>query len=124
ILRGRGISGQDTGTSLHVAVINEAFARKFFSGEDPLGKYFGQHGAGSQREYAVVGIARDARYYHFDLDKSIGPMFFLPETQHDRSLKDPALDANPGSHLLRDIVVATRPGVRVPLAAVREAVAA
>ena len=32
IVRGRGISGQDTATSRHVAVVSEAFARKFFKG--------------------------------------------------------------------------------------------
>ena len=62
ILRGRGISEQDTATSRHVAVINEAFARKFFKNEDPIGKHFGQHGIGSEREYEIVGIAKDARY--------------------------------------------------------------
>jgi predicted permease len=51
ILRGRDISEQDTATSRHVAVINEAFARKFFQGEDPMGKHFGQHGIGTEREY-------------------------------------------------------------------------
>ena len=47
IVRGRGISEQDTATSRHVAVINEAFARKFFKNEDPIGKHFGRE-AGSQ----------------------------------------------------------------------------
>ncbi len=42
IIRGRGISEQDTATSRHVAVINEAFARKFFKNEDPIGKHFGR----------------------------------------------------------------------------------
>ena len=49
ILRGRDISEQDTATSRHVAVINEAFARKFFRGEDPVGKYFGRRQAGTPR---------------------------------------------------------------------------
>src|SRR5262249_4462262 len=44
ILRGRGISEQDTAASRRVAVINEAFARKFFRNEDPLGKHFGRDG--------------------------------------------------------------------------------
>ena len=48
IVRGRGISEQDTAASRHVAVINEAFARKFFRNEDPIGKHFGRD-AGSQR---------------------------------------------------------------------------
>jgi hypothetical protein len=41
IVKGRGISEQDTAASRHVAVINEAFARKFFGNEDPIGKHFG-----------------------------------------------------------------------------------
>ncbi len=42
ILRGRGITDQDTASSPHVAVVNEAFVRRFFKGEDPLGKHFGR----------------------------------------------------------------------------------
>ena len=42
IVKGRGISEDDTAASRHVAVINEAFARKFFRNEDPIGKHFGQ----------------------------------------------------------------------------------
>ncbi len=83
ILRGRGISEQDTTTSRHVAVINEAFARKFFKNEDPIGKHFGRDGIGSERQYEIVGIAKDARYLDSDLDKPIGPLFFLPEVQYD-----------------------------------------
>jgi predicted permease len=122
ILGGRGISGQDTAASRHVAVINQAFARKFFKGENPLGRHFGQHGIGSEREYEVVGIASDARYFDFDLDKPVAPMFFLAEGQHDRSSKAPATDLNPGSHFLKDIVIATRPGASVPFATVRDAI--
>src|SRR5207249_2924024 len=57
IIRGRGISEQDTATSRKVAVINEAFARKFFKNEDPIGKHFGREGA--SREFEVVGVAKD-----------------------------------------------------------------
>jgi predicted permease len=123
ILRGRDISERDTRTSPHVAVINEAFAHKFFNGEDALGKYFGQHGAGSERDYAVIGIVRDARYFRWDLDKPVGPMFFLPDVQHDASMTDPSADANPGSHYLHDMIIATRPGVRVAPAALRDVMA-
>ena len=42
IVKGRGISEQDTAASRHVAVINEAFARKFFRNEDPIGRHFGR----------------------------------------------------------------------------------
>jgi predicted permease len=122
ILRGRGISEQDTATSRHVAVINEAFARKFFKNEDPMGKYFAQTGMGTSREYEIVGIAADARYLGFDLDKPVGPFFFLPEAQHD--FLPNAADADPGSHFLHDILIVTRPGAGLPYAQVRQAMAA
>ena len=123
IVRGRGITDQDTVTSRHVAVVNEAFVRKFFKGEDPIGKHFGQHGIGSEREYEVVGVARDARYFDFDLDKPIGPFFSVPEAQHDLSTTSPPTDANAGTHFLHDVVIATRPGVQLSETAVRQAIA-
>jgi predicted permease len=123
ILRGRGISEQDTATSRHVAVINEAFARKFFKKEDPIGNYFAQTGMGVSRQYEIVGIAQDARYVDFDLGKPVGPFFFLPEAQHDFLPNAKSTDADAGSHFLHDIVIVNRPGASLPLAQVRQAMA-
>jgi predicted permease len=122
ILKGRGITEQDTSTSRHVAVINQAFARKFFKDEDPTGKYFGRDGMGS-RLYEIVGIAKDARYLTIALDKPIGPFFFLPEQQHDFSPKADSAEASPSSHFLRDIVIVTKPGASLSFGRVQEAMA-
>jgi predicted permease len=122
ILRGRGISERDTATSLQVAVINEAFARKFFKNEDPIGKHFGRFGVGSEHQYEIVGIAKDARYLSFDFDKPVTPFFFQPEMQQDIDPKTglPAIDP---SHFLQDIVIVTQPGVRPPITQIRGAMA-
>ena len=122
ILRGRGIAEQDTEKSEHVAVINETFARRFFKDEDPIGKYFGRDEMGS-RLYKIVGIARDARYVQYDLDKPIGPFFFLPEAQHDFTPKEPSTDVSPGSHYLHDVVIVTKPRATVSYAQIRHALA-
>ncbi len=122
ILRGRGITEQDTSTSRHVAVINQAFARKFFKNADPIGKYFGRDEMGS-RLYEIVGIAKDARHLTFQIDKPIGPFFFLPGEQHDYSPKDEATEVSPSSHFLRDIVIVTRPGASLSAARVQQAMA-
>jgi ABC-type antimicrobial peptide transport system permease subunit len=106
-----------------VSVINEAFARKFFRNESPIGRHFGQHGIGSEREYEIVGIAEDARFLAFDLDKPIAPFFFLPEAQHDVALKPGSIDANPGSHYLHDIVIVTKRGASLSMAEVRQTMA-
>ena len=123
ILRGRGISAQDTATSRHVAVINEAFARKFFQNEDPIGKYFGRDEMRSSRQYEVVGIAKDARYLGWDLAKPISPFFFLPQAQHDFMPNDPTNEVSPSSHFMQDIVMLTWPGASLSIAQVRQAMA-
>jgi predicted permease len=122
ILRGRGISAQDKASSLHIAVINEAFARKFFPHEDPLGKHFGRDGMGSG-QYEVVGIAKDARYFPGSPGKPVTAMFFLPESQHDFPAQAGLPEVSPGSHLLSDVVIETRPGASLSIAQVREAMA-
>jgi predicted permease len=122
ITEGRGISEEDTATSPHVAVINEAFAKKYFNNENPVGQYFGRPELGSSRNYKIVGVAQDARYLDFDFDKPIGPFFFLAEAQHDVVPKTGA-DSNPGSHHLHDIVLVTRPGATVSATAIRQAIA-
>jgi len=118
IVRGRGITRQDTATSRHVAVVNQAFARKFFKDEDPIGKHFGRLENKSSRLYEVVGVAKDARYFTHNLSKPVDPLYFLPEAQHD------APDNDPGSHFLHDIVVVTKPGVSLSVAQVSQAMAA
>jgi predicted permease len=116
ILKGRGISEEDTASSRKVAVISEAFAHKFFRGEDPIGKHFGRKQDAS-REFEIIGVAKDARYLTYNLDRSIRPLFYLPETQAEYT------QTNLGSLFLRDIVMRTRPGAPLSVAAVREAMA-
>ena len=116
IIKGRGLSQQDTATSRNVAVINEAFARKFFSNEDPIGKHFGRKPEAS-REFEVVGVAKDARYVTFSLDQPSGPFFFLPEVQAEYA------QGNLGSLFLHDIVILTRPQASLSIAQVRQAMA-
>ena len=84
IIRGRGISEEDTAASRKIAVINEAFARKFFTNEDPIGKHFGKDEENS-KQYEVVGIAQDARYLTYDFDQPIQPFYFLSAAQDDYS---------------------------------------
>jgi len=115
IVRGRSISEEDTAASRRVAVINEAFARKFFKNEDPIGRHFGRNPEAS-REFEVVGVAKDARYLANNIDRPAGPIFFLPEAQADYS-------KSAGSLFLHDIVISTKPGANLSAAEVRQAMA-
>ncbi|MGE5243160.1 MAG: ABC transporter permease [Betaproteobacteria bacterium] len=75
IVRGRGIEEQDTAASQKVAVINEAFARRYLPNEDPIGKHFGKDEADHAGDYEIVGIAADAKYQ--DASQAVRPMFFV-----------------------------------------------
>jgi predicted permease len=123
IIRGRGTSEQDTATSRHVAVINEAFARRYFTGQDPIGKHFGREGIGSQRQYEIVGVAEDIRNLKDNLDRPAGPFYFLPESQHDVSANAGLKEVSPGSHFLHDIILVTRPGTTLSDAQLRHGMA-
>ena len=78
VVRGRGLTDQDTATSRMVAVVNQAFVKKFFPNEDPIGHHFGtdQKFPGS---YEIVGIVADAKYT--DVRGPVRPMYFRPLTQ-------------------------------------------
>jgi predicted permease len=115
IIEGRGISQEDAAASRHVAVINQAFARKFFRNEDPIGRHFGRT-AETSGEFEVVGVAKDARYLANNISQPVGPLFFLPEAQADYS-------KSAGSLFLHDIVISTKPGANLRAAEVRQAMA-
>lgn len=115
ILRGRGISEQDTAESPKVAVVNEAFARKFFGSENPIGKRFGPMPRLSGY-FEIAGVVRDARYFTNGLDQPTGPMYFTPEAQADYK-------RSAGALFLHDIVIAAQPGASVSAASVLQAMA-
>ena len=62
LLTGREFSSRDrTGAPL-VAIINQAFAREYFPGQNPLGRRFGDQGADSAGKCEIIGVVMDARY--------------------------------------------------------------
>ncbi len=63
LLAGREIGPQDTPASPRVAVVNEAFARSFFPGENPIGRRFGMGDNPQQSgDIEIVGVIGDAKY--------------------------------------------------------------
>ena len=80
LLRGRDFSDTDTLDAPHVTIVNSALARKYFPGEDPIGK---QLGVGSTRipVRTIVGVIGDIK--HASLRESPDPEMFVPFTQNE-----------------------------------------
>jgi predicted permease len=64
LLRGRGFTPREAASSSHVAVISESTARRFWPGEDPLGKLFklDLNFRDDFTQFQVVGVAKDIRF--------------------------------------------------------------
>ncbi len=86
VLMGRGISERDTATAPAVAVVNQEFAKKFFPGQNPIGRYFGT-GPESPGDYKIVGVVEDSTYTSVRWQQH--RMYFLPILQRPASDKEP-----------------------------------
>jgi putative ABC transport system permease protein len=62
ILAGRDISRTDRPGTPNVVLVNETFAKKFFKGQNPLGKTFTIGIAPRDKHVEIVGLVVDAKY--------------------------------------------------------------
>jgi predicted permease len=82
LVRGRHFTSADNASSDLVAVVNEAFVRRFFkSDEDPIDRRFGLNMPENVNTFRIVGIVRDAKFAGFALDLPARPMFYVPLAQ-------------------------------------------
>jgi putative ABC transport system permease protein len=79
LLRGRDINNTDLETSLPVAVINETLARRFFPGQDPIGRHLTTGRDTSRKDLLIVGLVSDTKYQR--LQEAPRSIAFLPWRQ-------------------------------------------
>jgi macrolide transport system ATP-binding/permease protein len=79
LLRGRYFAETEDASKPHVAIINEAMARKYFPGQDPIGHRIGDDSlsAGSLKE--IVGVVDDIK--EGPLDMTARPAYYQPFNQ-------------------------------------------
>jgi len=105
IVLGRNLTEEDTAATRNVAVVNEAFAKKFFKDQNPIGQHFGPGKIKYSATYEIVGVVRDMRYMTYDYKEPIRPMFWIPEAQ-TAQYDDPAYTSGETwSHYLYNIAI-------------------
>ncbi len=104
IVRGRAFTPRDDEGGGPVVIVNEAFVRRYFPGEDPVGRRIG-YGDPEHAKYwrTIVGIARDTRER---IAAAPEPLAYAPAAQ-DRE------PWNAGSYLVKSSLPATAVGERV-----------
>jgi predicted permease len=80
ILAGRDFDARDTPQSPLVAIVSEAFAKKYFGGVNPVGATFRVKSESTDTgPYQIVGLVKDAKLY--DLREEFLPTMFMPVAQ-------------------------------------------
>src|SRR5229473_254297 len=81
LLTGRRFNDRDTRTSPHVAIVNEAFVRRYLAGVIPAGRTIRTNAEGGypETEYEIVGVVKDTKYS--DLREATPPVAFAPADQ-------------------------------------------
>jgi len=117
LVRGRPFTAADNETSQNVAVVNEAFVRRFFKPEeDPLDQHFGLNMPENVNTFRIVGVVGDARFASFQLDRPARPMFFVPLAQTVNYANEMMKRVETASHYVGGLLLVTTatPGALEP----------
>jgi predicted permease len=81
ILAGRDFDARDVPGTTPVVIVNQAFAKKFFGGANPVGRTFRAVGRPGKTQplWVIVGLAEDSVYR--SLREPLSPTFYLPFAQ-------------------------------------------
>ncbi|MCU1275236.1 MAG: efflux pump, inner rane subunit [Bryobacterales bacterium] len=118
MVRGRVFTAADNETTAPVAIVNEAFVKRFFkSDENPLDQHFGLDLPENAGTFRVVGVVRDAKFASWALNKPARPMFFVPLAQNVDYKNDLMKKIELRSHFIGGIMLVTNasPGTLEPL---------
>ena len=83
LVAGRNFAESDDATKPRVVIVNQALARRYFPGEDPIGKRFGGITLAPESIKEIVGVVADVR--EGQLDSEIWPAVYYPFNQSSDS---------------------------------------
>ena len=109
VIRGRYFTPADNETTAPVAVVNQAFVKRFFkNNEDPIDQHFGLDVPELAGTFRIVGVVGDAKFAGFELDKPARPMFYVPLMQNVKYENDLMKKLEIRSHYLEGILLLTK----------------
>jgi putative ABC transport system permease protein len=108
VLKGRDFFENDTVVSMPVVIINSAMAKKFWPGQDPIGKQVGL-GSPAFPLMNIVGVVADIK--HLSLREEPGPEMYVPYTQKPYP-----------SILMMSVVLRTKTDPKAVMGGVRKAI--
>jgi macrolide transport system ATP-binding/permease protein len=90
VIRGRGFSQNDENGGAGVVIVNQAFVKRFFPNQDPIGQRFGVDRPEYSGAFQIVGVFADFKLT--DAHREIKPLFLRPLGQQFLGYKSTAED--------------------------------
>ena len=118
IVRGRYFTTADNETTAPVAIVNQAFVKRFFkNGEDPLGQHFGMDLPENAGTFRIVGVAANAHFAGWGFTLPPLPTFYVPLAQNVEYKTELMQKLEFSSHIVSGIMLITSepPGTLEPL---------
>jgi predicted permease len=104
VLRGRGITAQDTATTQQVAIVNQTFAKRFFPNQDPVGKHFGIGDIKYSGSFEIVGVFADFKMNN--PREPARPIFLRPLLPQFTGFKEPeAISGETRSMFINSVIL-------------------
>jgi ABC-type antimicrobial peptide transport system permease subunit len=108
LVRGRMFSNADNENTAPIAIVNEAFVRRFFKpDEDPIGQHFGFDLPENVNTFEIVGIVADAKFAVFTLRQAARPMVYVPLAQNVTYPSELMQRLERASHFIGGIMLVT-----------------
>ena len=105
LVRGRLFTEAEDASRPGVTVINQALARKYFPGEDPIGQRIADDEGGHPSEWEIVGVVEDVHEGPLDVDTWPAEYFPINQTRTTISVLQCAPGKTPG--MLLPVLVST-----------------
>jgi predicted permease len=121
LVRGRAFDERDVPGAPRVAVVNEAFVRRFLESSDPIGRTVGIGGVDHSGDFEIVGVVEDVKYAF--VTQPVRPMLFVSGFQSGTYDDSSSRNVQLRSMVLRSIVVRTHPDAGNVEGSLRAAVA-
>jgi predicted permease len=118
LVRGRYFTAADNETTAPVALVNQAFVKRFFKrGVDPLGQHFGMDMPEYAGTFRIIGIVGDAHFAGWGFREPPLPMFYVPLSQSVTYKTDIVEKVELRSHLIEGMMLQTSasPGALEPI---------
>jgi len=103
MVRGRNFSDQDTASSPQVVLVNQAFVKRFFPNQDPIGQHFGIDDPKYSGSWEIVGVFAD-----FKLNnprEEVHPVYLRPLSQRFPGYKEEEMNTTETQSMFINSVV-------------------